>query len=614
MSETKKRPKGPVKRRTGRIRLSLLQKILLLMVITLAIPSVWFEIYSMHMVREMMEKQAVIEEANSVALAADSIDNTARSLVLYTLGIYQDPDTRRISDKMAGRLLDSQELRRLNLEFIERADSVMQVDRVYKMDIKTYAMLTCRSQALLNFSSLDQDKVELLRELSERKPESPFQISWTGLIKNYDMYRFRNEDYLIILGKQMDEEQEDSPVLWIGVMENSIKKQLFPNPLSSEEKRFLVDENMRILSSGESAYIGKDIREIINMEMPEEKEMQQVNVDTVFGKAVAAFSRLENCPWMLVGIKPYSQILDEITEINHKRLLSTLSYIAVFGLIAVFVIRRMTDPLKNLSIQMMRFRPGIKPYENQIPLTGGKEVYGIYECYYSMTKNIYELMKENERVQKEKSKIEMQLLQAQIKPHFLFNTLMSIRCAIGNGNTEKAADMTLALSLFLRNTIAKGGEMIPLKDELEIITTYIRIQNDRSYQKVFFRAEIESGLESFEIPKLLLQPLVENSISHGFRQQEGGEILVSAQKAEDRVVIIVKDNGKGYEEDPLAYCEGGQHFGVYSVQHRLKIYYGEKGSLSYRLSGGTIAEIVIPFQNARLEKGGGEDVENSDSR
>jgi two-component system sensor histidine kinase YesM len=191
----------------------------------------------------------------------------------------------------------------------------------------------------------------------------------------------------------------------------------------------------------------------------------------------------------------------------------------------------------------------------------------------------------------------MQLLQAQIKPHFLFNTLMSIRCAIGNGNTEKASHMTLALSSFLRNTIVRGEEIVTLKEELDIIHTYIQIQNDRSYQKVTFRTDIQDGLETFKIPKLLLQPLIENSISHGFYEQETGEILLSAKRKQDQVLITVKDNGKGFEINPLEYSRQEQHFGVYSVKHRLKIYYGEQGSIQYQSSNGTTVIISLPISD-----------------
>lgn len=590
-----------------KLRLSLLQKILLLTVVTLAVPAVWFEVYSTRLVRNMMEKQAVIEVENSVALAADSIDNTARNLVLYILGMYQDPDIRRISARISEMGISEQELQQMNLEFIERADNVMRVDRVYKMDMKIYAMLTYGSQGLFNFNSYDQDRGECLQYLAENEPQNPYMISWSGLMKNYDMYRFRNEDNLILLGKKMEENKEESSVLWIGVMENSVRKQLFPSNLSGGEKRFLVDGNGRILSSGETEYIGMDIRDLVEMDLPEE-EMQQTGVDSEFGEAVVACKKLGNCPWTLVGIRPYTEILDAVTEVNRSRMTVTLCYIAVFSVVAVFVIRRMTEPLRKLSVLMMEFQPGNKTDEKYMPSTGGKEVHQIYACYDKMTKNIYELMKENEEVQKEKRKTEMQLLQAQIKPHFLFNTLMSIRCAIGNGNTKKASDMTLALSMFLRNTIAKGSEIITLEEELEIITTYIRIQNDRSYQRVYFTAEIEDGLEKLRIPKLLLQPLIENSISHGFCQQEEGEIRLLARREGNMAVIIVKDNGKGFDVNPLEYCEKDQHFGVYSVQHRLKMYYGEQGYIRYESCQGTTVRIIIPI----LEERGDENVEDTD--
>lgn len=596
------------KRGKTKIRLSLLQKILLLTVVTLAVPTIWFEVYSSHTVRTMMERQAIAEEVNAIALAADNVDNTARNLVLQTLGLYNDGTLRQLSDQMREGRIPETERKEMNLSFVERSDSVMMVDRVYKMDMRIYAMLITGKWGLFNYNCYERDMEDCIQILQEKKTQNPYMILWGGLLENYDMYHYSDEEYLLVLGKKMMEERADSPVLWLGVMEKAIRKQLFPNGIEGLEQRFLIDEDMRILSSGDAEYIGKDIREIADIELPRDQTFTQTGLDTEFGKAVVACQKLENCPWTLVGIRPYSQILNAVSEVNQSRLLFTLGFMMVFVLIVVRLIFRLTGPLRALSNQMMEFRPGKEPDEKQIPASGGKEVYRIYECYYEMTKNICELMKENEMVHKEKRTIEMQLLQAQIKPHFLFNTLMSIRCAIGNGNTEKASDMTLALSSFLRNTIAKGAEMITLQEELDIINIYIRIQNSRSYQKVIFKADIEPGLEKLMIPKLLLQPLIENSISHGFSEQEKGEILLSARKNKEQAVITVKDDGKGFEVNPLEYSGKGKHFGVYSVLHRLRVYYGEGGSLHYESSHGTIAVVTLPIS----ETGGEGYVEDTD--
>ena len=175
---------------------------------------------------------------------------------------------------------------------------------------------------------------------------------------------------------------------------------------TGEEQRFLVDENMRILSSGMPEHIGKNIQDIAEIEIPVEQTVTQTNMDTKFGKAVVASRKLENCPWFLVGIQPYSQMIHSVSEINQSRMLLTLGLMAIFIVIAVILILRLTAPLRRLSNQMMEFRPGKESDEMEIPVSGGKEVYRMYECYYKMTKNISELMKENEQVQKEKRTIE----------------------------------------------------------------------------------------------------------------------------------------------------------------------------------------------------------------
>ncbi len=577
---------------------SLLQKILLLITLTIAIPTIWFEIYNAYMTRRLVEQKAVTEEANAIALAADSVDNTARNLVLQLLQFSEDSTLQNIARTMESPDITEADWRNLNLSFVKQMETGMRVERVYKIDMKIYAMLTYGDRGLFNYNFYSQDMEKCLDDLRSKKSGNPYVVCWRGLLKNYDMYRFDNENYLIVLGKQLEETQENSPFFWLGVMENSLRKQLFPDGVPGEQQRFLVDENMKILSAGDPAYIGKNFQEIVDIQILDENQVQKVRVDTAFGKAVVVGQKLENCPWMLVGIQPYSNLFQAIQKVNQRRIFFTWTAIAVFAVIVSLLSYRITSPLKKLSEEMMKFRPGEAIDLERVPVSGGKEIQRIYDCYYQMTQNICRLMEQNEDAQKEKRTIEMQLLQAQIKPHFLFNTLMSIRCAIENGNTEKASRMTLALSSFLRNTIAKGEEIISLQEEQEIIRTYVWIQNNRSYQKVVFKTEIESDLEKLEIPKLLLQPLIENSISHGFYEKEKGEILLTAKRQGTMAIITVEDDGGGFEVDPLECGGKGKHFGVYSIQNRLKLYYGDSGSLHYeRTCRGTKAVVQLPISS-----------------
>ncbi|MDR2657165.1 MAG: histidine kinase [Oscillospiraceae bacterium] len=129
----------------------------------------------------------------------------------------------------------------------------------------------------------------------------------------------------------------------------------------------------------------------------------------------------------------------------------------------------------------------------------------------------YENAEENARKEKDKRDLEIKALQAQIQPHFLFNTLNAARCAILNGNSEKAADLVMKLTLLLRMTLARGAERAALREEIETVGYYADILRMRSGLTFEWISDVPEDILEFPLPKLILQPLVENSVLHGFR-------------------------------------------------------------------------------------------------
>ena len=201
----------------------------------------------------------------------------------------------------------------------------------------------------------------------------------------------------------------------------------------------------------------------------------------------------------------------------------------------------------------------------------------------------------------------MKALQAQISPHFLFNTLNAVRWAAINNNAKKAADMVLALTNLLRMTIVKGDELITVEEEIENLKNYSAIFQMRHSIEFQLHCDIEEDIRQYGIPKLLLQPLVENAIIHGFEGiVTGGVIEITGMKRDGFVVISVKDNGVGISPDSGLKVEDTRKLkfsgiGIRNVDERIKLYFGEKYGL--RLAStegkGTSAEVWLPEQNGK---------------
>lgn len=210
----------------------------------------------------------------------------------------------------------------------------------------------------------------------------------------------------------------------------------------------------------------------------------------------------------------------------------------------------------------------------------------------TMTEQIDVLIKKNMEEQKNFQKAEMKALQAQITPHFLYNTFDTIVWLAEEEHTEEVVKITKAFSDFLRISLSRGHEWITIDQELDHIRNYLTIQKIRYADILNYKIDADESLMNFKIIKLVLQPLVENAIYHGIKNKRGrGELTVSvhySNKSHTAIQFSVEDNGAGFTEERLGQVRnelrtGAQDsetlssvYGLYNVNKKLKLYYGEK--------------------------------------
>ncbi len=236
-----------------------------------------------------------------------------------------------------------------------------------------------------------------------------------------------------------------------------------------------------------------------------------------------------------------------------------------------------------------------------------KEVLYLQQTYIEMMERIQNLMIDLVKKQNEQRKSELKALQNQINPHFLYNTLDSIVYLIDKNENEKAQKMIIALSKFFRISISRGRTVIPLFDEIEHAKNYLIIQKLRYEDKFNFTFNVDDNLKKYYVIKLILQPIIENAIIHGFVDNDNFQIDIKAYLENDLIKFEIKDNGFGILENKIQ--EIYQSFddeksfngvGLKNVYQRLKIYYGEKANLliESELDVGTKIIIMIPLQGA----------------
>ena len=231
--------------------------------------------------------------------------------------------------------------------------------------------------------------------------------------------------------------------------------------------------------------------------------------------------------------------------------------------------------------------------------------------FNDMTKEIGHLVDDMQHNHETQRILESKLLQAQINPHFLYNTLDTVVWLAEAKQNDQVVAIVTYLSEFFRTTLSKGQDIITIYDEKRHIESYLKIQQFRYQDTLAYNIDIDKALYNFTIPKLLLQPLVENALVHGIRGKRGkGTISVTGRLEGGNIVFCVTDDGVGMDEEQLynlrkASVNGSTQsaniaaFGVGNVNERIHIYYGENYGLFFKSQPnvGTTARVVIPARN-----------------
>jgi len=308
--------------------------------------------------------------------------------------------------------------------------------------------------------------------------------------------------------------------------------------------------------------------------------------------------------WTILALTPLSNVNQSMYQI----LITIILVVAAVLLITIIslntILKRVVKPIIDLKNYMDLADKGNLTVGVDIQSTD--ETGLLAKSFNRMLGRIDGLMKQVVSEQEEKRKYELQALQAQINPHFLYNTLDSIIWMAEMKNPD-VVPMTEALAKLFRISLNKGNELISITDEFEHVRNYLVIQSMRYKNKFDYTLSIADEVRYCKTIKLIIQPVVENSIYHGIKEmKEKGRIIIAAFRDEDSLVITITDNGIGMEEnicDSILKKEsqgaknGGSGIAVKNVNERIKLHFGDKYGLSYvsTKDKGTIATLLLPI-------------------
>ncbi len=322
--------------------------------------------------------------------------------------------------------------------------------------------------------------------------------------------------------------------------------------------------------------------------------------------------------WTTVGVFPLEETIFELREIRFY-LIGFIFLLMVFGIHISYVL---SNSLSHPITQLMRFMRKAEAGEFHVRYKEKRndEIGMLGRSFNKMLQQINHLILLTKRHEREKRDAEFRSLQANINPHFLYNTLDTIQWMARKRDADDVADVVESLAKLFRIGLSKGRDIIPLEDELDHIRSYLMIQKTR-YRNINYQIHVEESIRPLYVIKFILQPIIENAIYHGIKERRGpGNIVVTAQEKEGDLLITVEDDGTGMSEiqleemrqalrEAIARTENKgetmnkKGYGMLNVQARIQLAFGERYGIHINSEEkvGTTVEILIPMQKNKID-------------
>ncbi len=480
------------------------------------------------------------------------------------------------------------------------------VDHAFITDIKIYV-----SDDHLDLCDY-YDSIDLFRPLSDAKGSY-----WYGIFQGSDQNELLCPSFYLTTREITDSGKlayikkfshiatgkEVSAYIAVYFSQDSLTEILHQNMTTPNSVSYLVNSRSSIVSTTDSALSGTYFQnyESILETAPDKNDF--ITKEILGERLYLGYRPVSGTDWYLVSVIPVNSVFSEANGLFRRNVV-LYAFVLIFGtttalLLSNSIVKRISYVISTMSSA----REGVpQPIDGQVE---ADEIGQLITTYNYMVSQLNNLMQEQTRIANELKVSEFKALQAQINPHFLYNMLDMINWLSKDGKQNEVSEAVQSLSKYYKLTLNKGNIITTIAEELDHVSLYVKLQNMRYEDKIRFILDIPDETLDYEIPKLILQPIVENAILHGIFEKEDKEgIVVIASWMEGRdILFTVSDNGAGIPADKLSAIltgEGksttGSNIAIYNTHLRLKLLYGDNFGLHYEsvLGKGTDVTIRIP--------------------
>ncbi|MCR6111850.1 sensor histidine kinase [Bacillus sp. A301a_S52] len=305
-------------------------------------------------------------------------------------------------------------------------------------------------------------------------------------------------------------------------------------------------------------------------------------------------SSIPSVNWTVMQMTPYEELTEGSMNMAKKLVLIGIIGVLIVLIVTSFLTKKFTYPILQLANVMKSYR--LTQTKVSLPQDYRNEFGELFDGFEELTNNMENLYKSLDDQHHRQRKAEIKALQANINPHFLYNTLDQLNwMAIEKGNIDISRMLEL-LGKMLRIGLSKGDSIISVRDELKYLEYYMDLQKIQLEDRLSYDIRVSDNVLNYYIPKLTLQPFVENAIIHGFRDRRQGIITIDIKENAQNLNFCVIDNGMGFSESP--FLTNSQHLGGYGIKNvteRLNVYFGDKADVHIDSEEGrTTVALIIP--------------------
>jgi two-component system, sensor histidine kinase YesM len=420
-------------------------------------------------------------------------------------------------------------------------------------------------------------------------------------------YHSKENKYVFSLGKIFGRGTTEGPgMMCIDISVDFLDKICNDAKLGVEGYVYIADEN------GNAVYLPQDSAKISYKAKIVQNPLLMNTADGSFIEKIyginymVTFKTSHVTGWKIIGVSPMSEMTSNIKKLNRIFYWLIPTIVIIIMLLTIYLTAILTKPIRELRSVMKQASEN--DLSIHIKIKSKDEIGQLADSFNIMINKIRELMKNVVDDQLKIRKMEMKAMQELIKPHFVYNTLDSIIGLLEQNRNNDAINMVDSLGKFFRTSLSHGREMVQMQEELDHIRSYLTIQLFRFSNKFDYIFEVDDTVYKYKTIKLILQPLVENSIYHGIRNMgKQGLIIIKCYIEGDEIRVEILDNGEGMDVDKIKYINSilsGEErvsdenlfFGIRNVNERIKLNFGVNYGLRYdeKMAAGTRVIVNIP--------------------